>query len=97
MMAAFLFNTEGRVGAPSVGTHEYDGIIDARKMLPRPGILQLVQTALSEYHVSWGIQGKWWADGQFEGRIPMKINPNKYKGVNKEGMKRQFERTQENC
>ena len=25
----------------------------------------------------------------------MKFNPNKYKGVNKEGMKRQFERTQE--
>ena len=25
----------------------------------------------------------------------MKFNPNKYKGVNKEGMKRQFELTQE--
>jgi hypothetical protein len=25
----------------------------------------------------------------------MKFNPNKYKGVNKEGMKRQFERTKE--
>ena len=25
----------------------------------------------------------------------MKFNPNMYKGVNKEGMKRQFERTQE--
>ena len=43
MMADILFKTEGRVGAPSVGTHEFDGIIDARKMLPRPGILQLVQ------------------------------------------------------
>ena len=52
-------------------------------------------TALSESHVSWGIHGKWWADGQFEGRIPMKFNPNKYKGVNKEGMKRQFEQTQD--
>jgi hypothetical protein len=43
MMAAILFKTGERVRAPSVGTHEYDGIKDARKMLPRPGILQLVQ------------------------------------------------------
>ena len=52
-------------------------------------------TALSECPVCGGIQGKWWADGQFEGRIPMKFNPNKDKGVNKEGVKLQFERTQD--
>ena len=31
--------------------------------------------ALSESPLSGRIQGKWWADGQFEGRIPMKLNP----------------------
>ena len=31
--------------------------------------------AVSESPLSGRIQGKWWADGQFEGRIPMKLNP----------------------